>query len=197
MPKELVITPPALVKMCHDCARNVYGTRPPTMEYALRVTRLMAGTAATESHLRYQRQGGFSLENIRGAWGIFQTESGALQDTMARLQRDDALRANAERWLFQGQGGFKALFQMDPLPLLQLVHDWHRLAALVCRLHYYRFPAPVPGTDTEQAAYYKKHYNTYAPTAAGSVEKYLRDFHLVRDMLDVEARMWRMSHGAA
>lgn len=177
-----VMTPEAVVRMCRECALQVYGTRAPTPDYARRVTRLLAGTAATETHLRAQRQGGFTLHTIRGAWGIFQTERGAFEDSLGRLKRDEALRRNVERYVFRGEGRIGALYHLPTLQWLWLVHDFHRLACAFARLHYFRVPAPVPLTDFEQAQYYKAHYNTAA--GSGSVEKYLEDFELVRPALD-------------
>lgn len=177
-----VMTPEAVVRMCRECALQVYATRPPTPGYARRVTRLLAGTAATETHLRAQRQGGFTLHTIRGAWGIFQTESGALEDSLKRMRGSLELRLNVERYVFRGEGRIGALYQLPTLHWLQLVHDFHRLACAFARMHYFRVPEPVPESDAAMAAYYKAHYNTVK--GSGSVGKYLEDFELVRPALD-------------
>jgi hypothetical protein len=47
------------------------------------------------------------------------------------------------------------------------------LALLFTRLHYWLKGDPIPATIEERAAYWKLHYNTYAPTAKGTIEHYL------------------------
>ena len=62
--------PESLIALCRECAAAIYGTRAPSGRYAESVARLLMGTAAAESLLRYRRQIGFSDTNIRGAWGL-------------------------------------------------------------------------------------------------------------------------------
>ncbi len=47
------------------------------------------------------------------------------------------------------------------------------LALLFTRLHYWLKGDPIPRTIEERAAYWKLHYNTYAPTAKGTIAHYL------------------------
>ncbi len=47
------------------------------------------------------------------------------------------------------------------------------LALLFTRLLYWLKGEPIPKTLEERAAYWKRHYNTYAPTAKGTPEHYL------------------------
>lgn len=47
------------------------------------------------------------------------------------------------------------------------------LALLFTRLLYWLKGEPIPLTIEERAEYWKRHYNTYAPNAKGTVEHYL------------------------
>lgn len=163
------------LKLCRECAYQVYGVVAPNGVYGERVARLLAGTAAAESGLVHRRQMGFDLNSPRGAWGLWQTEKDALGENMARLARDPRLAANAARFLFGTSDHLAGLLLLDTLSLLRLVHDWDRFAVLMCRLHYLRFRDPVPHGLQAQAAYWKAHYNTVA--GSGTVEHYIDSYH--------------------
>ena len=68
----------------------------------------------------------------------------------------------------------QGILTMGTHGLLHALHDWDRLAVLMARIHYYRFPGAVPETIQGQAEYYKAHYNTVA--GKGSVKKYRTDW---------------------
>ena len=164
-----------ILALCRDCAAEVYGTRAPSPAYAERVALLLAGTAATESHCRYIRQRGFDWGADVGAWGLWQTERAALRDDLSYLARHDALRMRAMAWLYEDpEGDFEALDNMGGPMVLRAVAAWPRLACLMARVHYMRFPEPVPATEAARADYYKRIYNTHL--GAGTREKYLADF---------------------
>lgn len=167
--------PETLISLCRECAAGIYGNRPPTAAYAETVARLLMGTAATESHLIYRRQVGFSLESTRGAWGLWQTEGSAVEDSRSYLRERPDVRVRAACFLFGVERHDMAgLLSMDLHSLLQLLHDWDQLACLFARLHYIRFSAPVPPHLQGQAEYYKCCYNTSA--GKGSPYKYINDW---------------------
>lgn len=165
-----------LVKLCRECAHDVFEKRSPTPAYADAVARLLMGTAATESLLVYRRQGHFDFTTEAGAWGTWQTEQGSVTDGAAMLRARPVLRESAGRFLFQEQGDpqMEGILQMGTHGLLRLIHSSDRVAVLFARLHYFRVREPVPEFLEDQAAYYKEHYNTVA--GKGSVEKYLADW---------------------
>jgi hypothetical protein len=147
----------------------VYGKTAPSPAYAETVARLLAGTCATESHLRWRRQGNFNLVRLDGAWGLWQTEQGAVKDSVKYLRRRGDVLANCAQFV-----DMTGVFEMDIRALLMRIMEDDRFAVVFARLHYLRVASPVPSGLTEQAAYYKKYYNTVA--GKGSVEKYLRDW---------------------
>jgi len=163
-----------VLELSRECAASVWSKVPPNARYAEDVAMLLMETAATESGFVARRQGGFGLDQIRGAWGLWQTEAGSARDGMAQLLKDDALRERAAAFLFGPGVPLKGLLMLDSLSLLRLVHDWDRLAVLLARLHYFRKPGPVPGTILGRAAYYKEYYNTAG--GSGSVKKYMDDY---------------------
>ena len=53
--------------------------------------------------------------------------------------------------------------------------EWDlRLSIIVSRVKYFSCPGPIPLTPEEQAAYYKKNYNT--PAGSGTVEQYMENW---------------------
>lgn len=169
------MTPDALIALCRECAAAIYGKRPPTAVYAETVARLLMGTAATESHLAYRRQGRFTLRSTAGGWGLWQTESGAVEDSQKYLRERPDVRERAACFLFgEERHDCAGLLEMDTRGLLLMIHDWDRLGCLFARLHYIRFAAPVPPHLQGQAEYYKRLYNTSA--GKGSHGKYIDDW---------------------
>ena len=170
------MTGSTLVRLCRECAHGVFEKRAPTPAYADAVSRLLMGTAATESLLRYRRQGRFDFGSDRGAWGIWQTEQGSVSDGVKMLVSRPELRASVGRFIFgeQGDQDLQGLIQMGTPGMLRLIHASDRVAVAFARLHYFRVLAPVPEFLEDQAAYYKKHYNTVA--GKGSPEKYIADW---------------------
>lgn len=170
------MTATELHALCQSAAESIYGHTAPTRAYATAVGDLLAGTAATESHLIYRRQGRFTWANDNGAWGLWQTEAAAVEDSLAYLVRRDDVCANAMVWLFrQGSANVSPLLALEVGSLLRLISGWDRLACLFARLHYLRVPGPVPMTHAARATYYKHHYNT--PLGKGTPDKYLADYY--------------------
>lgn len=152
-----------------ECARMVYSKIPPTEEYAKSIEDLLLGTCATESGFKSRRQGGFTLNNDNGAWGIMQTEKGSVQMGIAQLKKDPELYANACKYLHEDLD-----LDIPASTMLRVIYGWDRLAILFARLHYFRVPGPIPSTHVLRAAYYKRYYNTNL--GSGSVRKYLEDY---------------------
>ena len=162
-------------EMAESCMREIYRRMPPSDEYIQRGVNLLLGTAATESGFEYRRQMGFDTISDKGAWGLWQTESAPLADGLRYLARRPGMARRAAQWLYGRTDAiwpYMGAWNMSAI-LRQLYND-DRLACLMARIHYMRFPAPIPATASAQAAYYKKYYNTVA--GSGSVEKYLEDF---------------------
>ncbi len=171
------MTPDDLIRLCRDCAGTVYGTRPPTGRYAESVARLLAGTAAAESLLRYRRQIGFSLENPSGAWGLWQTEQHAVMDSVRYLRRRTDVRANAIKFA----PGVVDASELGTMSLLRSIHDDDRVACLFARLHYLRVAESVPDDLRGQAWYWKRYYNTRL--GKGTIEGYINKFRMVEPAL--------------
>ena len=165
------MNPDELIRLCRDCAGMVYGTRPPTGRYAESVARLLAGTAAAESLLKWRRQMHFSDTNPEGAWGLWQTEKGAVADSVKYLRRRLDVQAAALRF---APTAAPMLAFTDELPRLHLIRDDDRVACLFARLHYLRVSESVPEGLEEQARYWKRYYNTAG--GKGTVPEYLAKY---------------------
>jgi|CXWL01.1.fsa_nt_gi hypothetical protein len=106
---------------------------------------LVMGTAAAESQLRYVRQVGAGP-----ALGLYQCEPATHADILANFLRFRApLAATVSTLLCPGVGRLEQL--QGNLPY----------ATAICRIHYLRVPAPLPGESdvAGQAAYWLEHYN--------------------------------------
>lgn len=169
------MTPEDLIQLCRECAWRVYGTRPPSVRYAEAVARLLMGTAAAESLLKYRRQFGFSMENPNGAWGLWQTEQHAVADSVRYLYRRRDVMAAAARFA----PSVVDAAEMGALPRLHLIRDDDRLACLFARLHYLRVAEAVPDDLRGQAGYWKQYYNTRA--GKGTVEGYMDKWRVYVD----------------
>lgn len=164
-----------IIDLCRSCAASIYATKPPNERYADDVARLLAGTAATESFFKYRRQVHFDWSQESGAWGLWQTEQAAITDSMRLLQRSQALRERAARWLYdEATVDLDALLAGDSRQVVRVLMYCDALGCLFARLHYLRVMAAVPGTEGERARYYKTYYNTRM--GKGTPEKYLADF---------------------
>lgn len=160
--------PLAIWELCLSCATHVHGTRPPTPAYALRVARLLFGTAAHESGgLQHRRQMGFSYHNSGGAWGIFQAQLPTISTCLHRLDRNETLRRNSANWLFEHEQApmdwYMAYVGHGPtaqLALLNVTAFSERLSCLWARLTYMGNPDPVPESVEAQAKYWGLAYNT-------------------------------------
>lgn len=166
-----------MLLLCRSCAQEVYGAKAPTAEYAERVARQLVGIAAAESGFKHRRQIGFSWEKERGAWGLWQTEFGAVSDSLKLLQRRPDLERRAAFWLYGIEGAdMTDWYGMLPLHLLRTVGGWVRAGCLFCRLDMFQDPKPVPADLMGQADWWKKNYNSTegAGTVGGYVEAWSR-----------------------
>ncbi len=128
----------------------------------------MMGTAATESHFynRVQIGGG-------PARGIFGVEIGTAKDIYINYlrYRPPLYRKLMDIVFRLGRAPFFVPEDENITALLMLYDDY---AALMARFVYLRRRPPIPTTLGDQAAYYKRWYNTAA--GKGSPEKYIRDW---------------------
>lgn len=161
-------------ELCKDAAENIYDTRKPSPKYAHATACLLFGTALHESdNLRARRQYKFGWDSDNGGWGLWQVERGSMLDSIRSLRSRDMLGVHAARWLFQTERvptDWHMWFTTGQL--CRLMAGWNRFAVLMARCHYLRRPEPIPYTLDEQAAYWKRYYNTVL--GAGDPEDYIR-----------------------
>ena len=162
-----------ILQLCDEAANQIYNA-PPSHMYATNVALLLAGTAATESHLRYRRQVGYKISDMGGAWGLWQTESLPMGDNVRYLRAHPEVRERAAQFLHQGNGDLDAILSAGNFGLCKLCAGWDRFAVLIARVHYLRQPGAIPCTDEKRAEYWKKNYNTYL--GKGTPAKYLADY---------------------
>lgn len=116
---------------------------------------LMLGTAAHES-----ANFTFIHQNKGPAVSIFQIEP------------------NTIKALYEYNNTYKFIKSLSPPPLLiTCVQFDHILAAMLCRLYYYRIPQRLPLFDDilAQAAYWKQYYNTYQ--GRGTTQEYITHYN--------------------
>lgn len=161
-----------ILRLCRDCAASIYGTTPPSPEYAERVAKLLFMTSAHESlAFRFRRQIGFRRETCTGAFGLWQCELASIEASIDLIHRPDRrpLRDRCLAWLDRWPGLEDIDLSHRTLGIALLALQAPRgdpLSCLFGRLHYMRDPLPVPVTPMEMAQYAKEVYNTSAGKAA-------------------------------
>jgi hypothetical protein len=167
------MNPDDLIHLCREAAGRICGTRPPSARYAESVARLLAGTAAAESLLKWRRQqppSVFPWTSLKGAWGLWQTEHLAVGDSVKYLRRRTDVQDAAVRFAPR----MAEALLLETLPLMQLIHDDDAVAVTFARLHYLRVAEAVPDDLRGQAGYWKRYYNTRL--GKGTVEGYMDKF---------------------
>ena len=164
-----------LLDIARTCMQQVYNKTKPSPAYVERGTRLLLGTAATESRFEHRRQLGFGPDVDRGAWGLWQTESAPLLDGLKYLQRRPELAHRAAQWLYRRDAAvWPYMYDWDMRSILRVIYNDDRMGCLMARIHYMRFPPPIPESPGDQGAYYKRYYNT--DLGQGSASKFVDDY---------------------
>ena len=164
-------------RLCQGCANTVYGAKPPAPAYADRTARLLFGTAAQESSLTWERQRTPRFEGKVGGFGKWQVEPGSVAASLAYLCQRPGVLARATHWLFADPHApvtWPDLIPMDALLWALRLDDNDKIGVLFARLHYFRVSASIPDSLSDQAAYWKRWYNTSA--GSGTVEEYLANW---------------------
>lgn len=149
-------------------------------EYWKRVATLLFGTALHESGMfRYRRQMGFLPDTNDGAFSYWQMERAAIAESMDRLLMGGSLydavwsnlreEGNPSKFLLVGMEDAvePAIAALDFL-------QWpcgDYLACVLARLYYLSKPGLIPESLQDQAAYWKKYWNT--ELGAGTVQQYI------------------------
>lgn len=159
-------------ELCKDCARSIYGQTAPNARYADAVARLLFGTAAQESGLKWRRQRSCSWAGPVGGFSLWQVEyKASVVPSLVYLQRRQDVLQRATAWLWQDPHATAAWVNLSQDDMLWLLRGWDRIGVLMARLHYMRVQDAVPGDLEAQAAYWKKYYNTVA--GKGTVGQYV------------------------
>lgn len=132
------------VKQLRECV-----IRPPLKAiglYSLGAEELLIATASVESRL-----GTYIKQEGGPALGIYQMEPTTFNDLMIAH-----IRGQPVSQIIMNVCGFK--FIPDALEMITNM----KLATLMARLHYYRFPEPMPEKDDTEGLwkFYKKRWNT-------------------------------------
>lgn len=166
-------------RLCQDCAAAVYTSKPPSTLYAERVSRLLFGTAAQESEFVERRQHGRDgrpLPGDIGAFGLWQVEiATSVEDSLDALCARPAMLERVKAWLPADCREVLETRNARFIAWFMTVASGDPLAVLFARLHYlFRTKDPIPQTVEDQAAYWKRWYNTIA--GAGTVDEYLANW---------------------
>ena len=170
--------------LCKDVADNISITYAST-EYKRWTAMLLFGTAAQESGLWHRRQVGFNAyHDSAGAFGLWQTESISILDSMRRLDTRPMLNDSVMSWLFT-EWNWQVSWLSDmttDLVCKSIIAD-DRMACLFARLHYLWKPNRIPVTVVGQAQMWKRDYNTIR--GSGTVDEYVNNYNvLCRDIVD-------------
>ena len=176
--------------LCQRAALALYDTRAPSPRYAGAVARLLFGTAAQESGLRWERQRTPRFLSEVGGFGKFQVETGSIGDSIALCGRKRELCRRASEFLFNDPNAPADAVLQIPLPvwLWGLRMDDNDVpAVLFARLHYLRVAEAIPDGLEAQARYWKRFYNTVA--GKGTPEQYMASWRrYCAPVLDLAAR---------
>lgn len=164
--------------LCRAAALDIYGKKAPSDKYARSVAELLFGTAAHESGgFRWHRQRTPKWDGNAGGFSKWQLESVSIRHSIEWLKKHPDVNDRATQWLFRDPravNNWYDLMGMDAILWSLRIVDNDRLAVLFARIHYLRVPEPVPESLTEQAAYWKKYYNTAA--GKGTAEQYIESW---------------------
>lgn len=163
--------------MSLSCMENCYVRNEPTPAYADNGARLLCMVWAHESDGgKARRQYGFPSDpheprGTKGAFGAWQTELGSIMASLNWIRATQKLSERVRMWT-AGSDVRPEWFVEKPnmntihgiLRLLQMP-EGDELSCLLARIHFYRFPEPMPDTDRARADLAKKRYNTYAGKA--------------------------------
>lgn len=131
----------------------------PEIPYSLDAEEQLLGTCAQESHM-----GKWIDQTTPGpgpAYGIFQMEKATHNDLWENFLR------------YKPAIGVKMLRYVTHTEAEEMVGNLYYAAAM-CRIHYFRVREKIPHTLHEQAAYWKKYYNTVH--GKGTVHEYLENY---------------------
>jgi hypothetical protein len=162
-----------VVHCCRIAAAGIYDKKAPSIDYADNVARLLFGTAAVESNFQYRRQIGFKYPSLRGAFGLWQTESASAEDSIKMIKNRRWILQSCIRILPVDSAEVLIKGVSDTGVVLRALEDQTHdiLGAVLCRLHYMRVAYPVPRSVDAQAGYWKAHYNTFL--GKGTPDKYM------------------------
>ena len=176
-PVKMSDTSKRIWSLCQGCAATVYGSLPPTPAYADRAARLLFGTAAQESNLTWERQRTPRFEGRVGGFSKWQVEPGSVAASLEYLRARPDVLTRATQWLFADPHApltWPDLIPMDALLWALRLDDNDKAGVLFARLHYFRVHDAIPESFADQAAYWKRWYNT--PAGSGTVEEYMANW---------------------
>lgn len=160
--------------LCKRAAACIHDGRAPTERYADAVARLLFGTAAQESGLRWERQRSPRWEGLVGGFSKWQVERGSVSDSLAMIKARPILCSNVTGFVFadpNAPANSMQSFTADQWLAVLRIDNNDAPGAAFARLHYLRVKSPVPEGLEQQAEYWKRFYNTSA--GKGTPEQYL------------------------
>ena len=171
--------------ICQRIASGVYIKRPPSEAYALRVARLLWGTAAHESGgFRYRRQLGFSLSSLAGGWGLWQIEHGSVTDSLYDVSGNAKLTSAVCAVLNDRGRELVRRWNTNEIIRATAFAEYDDVSCVLARMHYMRVRDAVPETPGGCAVYWKTWYNTSA--GKGRPEQWLEAFNRLWRECDVQ-----------
>jgi len=144
--------------------------------YRFATAKLLFGTAAQESALRWERQRSPRWDGKVGAFSKWQLEQASIMATLNGLKRKPGRLAKATMFLFDDTHATTdwASLPLDTILWMLRMNDNDYLGVLLCREHYRRISSPIPSDLEGQARYWKQFYNTIA--GKGTIVEYLANW---------------------
>jgi len=158
--------------------RCVHGAEVVPWERVGRIAQLLCMTAAHESGLVHRRQIGFDVDSEKGAFSLWQVEKASICDSLKWLGTHALVRMNLMKGL--------EVASTESASALGGAGYWSAegdvLGCALARLHYIRFPSPIPEGLEAMARMAKEQYNTGEGKA--TAEKYLSAYRRLFGWMD-------------
>ena len=144
--------------------------------YRFATAKLLFGTAAQESALKWERQRSPRWDGKVGAFSKWQLEQASILLTLTNLQRKPGRLAKATMFLFDDTRATSTWIKLplDTILWMLRMNDNDYLGVLLCREHYRRISNLIPFDLEDQARYWKQWYNTSA--GKGTTAEYLHNW---------------------
>ena len=151
-------------RLCQQCAKNVYRSKPPTPSYAFNVAQFLFEIAAQESSLRWERQRTPAFDGPVGGFSKWQMEKGFIASAQDYIRRNPQLAVHTTDFVFADPNcppSYLTSLPLDTLLVALRFNDNDALGVALCRVGILQWPELIPPSVDARAILWKKRYNTH------------------------------------